>query len=285
MKEYQKKLRRLSSHPKTAIVHLRQFTDRHQKACVHCGVVRRLEIHHTSAQDVRTFRCLDCRKTFSELYGTMFFRSKVPLWKWLSIILEDVLSTGAVSAAEVGRKYDLTHKSAWKLLTKIRMRCAETVGTRVLQNTVESDESWFGTKDNQDIVLGMVERTHKHLVLKCIPNVQEKTLYPLIQQHVKYRSHFYTDGRISYSITGIRYAHYSVNHSIREFARGRVHTNTIEQIWGRIKGIIRTIHHGISKKYRPSYLAWFQLKYNHSKDSNLFYLIISKLFSPTYCII
>jgi len=285
MKQYQKMLRKLSSHPKTAIMHLHQLTNRHQKACVHCGILHHLEIHHTSKQGVRTFRCLECNRTFSELYKTIFYKSKIPLWKWFSAILEDILSTGGVSAAEIGRKYDLTHKSAWVMLTKIRTLCAQSVQIEALEGVVESDEAWFGKKKNQDIVLGMVQRSQKKLIFECIPNVKEKTLYPLIKKHVQTKSDFYTDSRITYAITGVRYEHRCVNHSKHEFARGIVHTNTIEQIWGHIKGIIRTIHHGISKKHRKSYLAWFQLKYNNLHDSNFFYLVLSKLFSPMYCII
>ena len=285
MKEYQKMLRMLSSHPKKAIMYLHQLTNRHEKACVHCGVMNDLEIHHTSTQGVRTFRCLSCFRTFSELYGTVFYRSKVPLWKWLSTLLEDILSTGGVSAAEIGRKYDLTHKTAWLMLTKIRTSCLTKLSSTQLEGVVESDEAWFGRKDNQDIVLGMVQRTTKHLIFITIPNVKEQTLYPHIRTHVKTGSHFYTDSRITYAITGIRYTHRTVNHSRYEFARGDVHTNTIEQIWGHMKGIIRTIHHGISKKYRSSYLHWFQLKYNHLTSSNFFYFILIKLFSPIYCII
>lgn len=278
-------LRRLSSHPKTAVMYLHQLTNRHQKACIHCGVLGHIEIHHTNTQGVRTFRCLSCRKTFSELYGTVFYRSHIPLWKWMSTILEDALSTGGVSAAEIGRKYCLTHLSAWRMLLKIRTACIELVNITPLKEVVESDEAWFGKKKNQDIVLGMVQRSQRNLILVPIPNVQEKTLYPLIRKHVEVKSSFFTDSRITYAITGIRYDHRCVNHSKHEFARDEVHTNTIEQIWGHIKGIIRTIHHGITKKYRVSYLAWFQLKYNHLHDSNFFYLVLTKLFSPTYCII
>jgi transposase-like protein len=141
-------------------------------------------------------------------------------------------------------------------------------------------------KDNQDIIMGIVERGKRKIRLINIPNVKEKTLYPHIRKHIKEGSNFFTDTRNTYSITGIRYHHQTTNHSKGEFAReGGVHSNTIEQIWGDIKGVIRTIHHGISKKYRELYLAQYAFAYQFKYSTNLFFKTLCQLFSPTYCLI
>ncbi len=286
MKFYQKIMRRLNSHPKTAITYLRKFTKRHRKCCIHCGVVNCLEIHHTDKQGIITFRCKECSKTFSELKGTIFYRSKIPLWIWMSAILDYIISTGSISAAETGRRYGITHKSAWRMMTKIRKELFDDTPPDKLQKHVEADEAWFGKKDNQDIVMGLVQRNKRKLILLTIPNVKEETLYPLIEKNVKRGSYFFTDSRVSYSSAGIFFKHKTTNHSKGEFARDNfIHSNTIEQIWGDIKGIIRTIHHGITKKYRKYYLNFYSIKYENIHSSNLFYFILSKLFSPMYCII
>ncbi|OGJ55319.1 hypothetical protein A2483_01610 [Candidatus Peregrinibacteria bacterium RIFOXYC2_FULL_33_13] len=41
-----------------------------------------------------------------------------------------------------------------------------------------------------------------------------------------------------------------------------------------LKGIIRTIHHGISKKYRKYYFAQYIFKYENILSSNLFYNVL-----------
>jgi transposase-like protein len=169
---------------------------------------------------------------------------------------------------------------------KIRKQLLPYVNHGVLSKEVESDEAWMGKKDNQEIILGMVERYKRRLILKSIANVKEKTLYPIIEEHVERGSTFYTDLRISYAITSIYYHHKTTNHSKGEFGDGNGnHTNTIEQIWGDIKGIIRTIHHGISKKYRALYLAQYIFRYEHKFNSNLFANFLFRLFHPTYCVI
>ena len=275
------------------------MTKRYRKCCPKCGVMTQSEVHHTDKRGVKTYRCQHCKKTFTELYETIFYKSKIPLAYWLRAIIYWVNSTGGLSAAELGRNLGISHVTAWKMLMKIRAYMKENLSDDYLHGIVEADEAWFGKNkskpkkgkfpkfktDNQDIILGIVERKRRKLRLMTIPNVKEETLYPHIRYNVKKGSKFFTDSRITYSITGIEYHHQTTNHSIKEYARGEVHSNTIEQIWGDIKGMIRTIHHGVTRKYRELYLAQYIFKYENKNSSNLFFKTLCQLFSPTYCII
>ena len=299
MIDYQKIMRRLISHPSCAIETIRNMTKRYRKCCPKCGVMTQPEIHHTDRRGVKTYRCQHCQKTFTELYGTIFYKSKVPLAYWLRAIIYWINSTGGLSAAELGRSLGISHPTAWKMLMKIRKAMKNNLSDDYLQGITEADEAWFGRDkskpkkgkfpkfktDNQHIILGIAERKRRKLRLIVIPNVKEETLYPHIRYNVKKGSKFFTDSRITYSITGIEYHHQVTNHSKMEFARGEVHSNTIEQIWGDIKGMIRTIHHGITKKYRELYLAQYIFKYENKDSSNLFFKTLCQLFSPTYCLI
>lgn len=161
---------------------------------------------------------------------------------------------------------------------KMRKELSLNLGQEMLEGLVEADEAWFGKKENQDIVMGIVERGEKKIRLIVIANVKEATLYPHIRENVKVGSRFFTDTRNTYSITGIRYHHQPTNHSKGEFARdGIIHSNTIEQIWGDIKGIIRTIRHGISQKYRKLYLAQYAFAYQFKHSTNLFFKTLCQL--------
>lgn len=283
-KIYQKILRRLISHPRTAIKLIRKLTSRRRKACVGCGCVGCLQIHHTDSRGIYTFRCRECGKTFSELTGTIFYRSKIPLSLWLRAILDWSISTGSISAAELSRRLDISHVSAWRMLMKIRKELVED-NPELLSGVLECDEAWCGKKANQDIVFGIVDRIRKQVRFAVIPNTTEKALYGEIIKSAQYGSVLNTDGWVGYGFASIRYHHKVVNHSRSEFACGDAHTNTIERIWGMFKGVVRTIHHGISKKYRKYYLAQFAFRYNHEHNSNLFYAVLVKIFSPMYCLI
>jgi transposase-like protein len=200
-------------------------------------------------------------------------------------IIEWEESTGSISSSELSRKLNISYPTAWSMLMKMRTYMNNGLDkNEIFSGIIEADEAWFGRKNNQDIVLGMVERNRRKLKLFIIENVKEETLYPIIEKNVKYGSDFYTDCRITYAITGIYYNHKTTNHSQGEFARNNVHSNTIEQIWGDIKGIIRTIHHGISKKYRHLYLAQYVFKYQFFHITNFFFKTLFTLFLPTYCL-
>jgi len=286
MSDYQKMMRKLISHPSSGIKMLRKLTDRHRKCCIKCGVIGHLQIHHTDQRGIRTYQCQACKKTFAETYGTIFYKSKIPISSWLLAIIYWVTATGSISAADLSRKLGISHPTSWKMLTKMRKQLSKNLGKQLLEGLVEADEAWFGKKDNQEIVMGIVQRGKNRIRLIVIPNVKEVTLYPHIRANVKEGSQFFTDSRITYAITGIRYHHQTTNHSKGEFARaGGIHSNTIEQIWGDIKGVIRTIHHGVSKKYRALYLAQYAFSYQFKHSTNLFFKTLCQLFSPTYCLI
>jgi ISXO2-like transposase domain len=56
--------------------------------------------------------------------------------------------------------------------------------------------------------------------------------------------------------------HLTINHSIGEYVRGDVHTNTIEGYFSILKrGIIGTYHH-VSPQHLKRYLAEFDFRYN-----------------------
>lgn len=308
MKEYHKILRRLISHPQeTSLKLLRTFQSREIAHCKKCGVHCRPQIHSTDHRGIHKFYCTHCKQTFSELYGTMFYKSKVPLDRWFIVIIEWIMSTGSISGAEAGRKIGVKEYTGWSMLTRLRTEFASvftneqtpirnaSLFSTLLDGDVEADEAWMGKKhnNNQQIIFGAIERPKKHskskrrnLRLEIIDNVQEKTLYPLVEKHIQRGSNFFTDSRISYVATAVYYHHFTTNHSKAEFAKTvkdiNIHSNSIEQIWGDIKGIIRTVHHGVSAKYRPLYLAQYIIKYSLIHSSNLLYYSLCQILHPTF---
>ena len=61
-------------------------------------------------------------------------------------------------------------------------------------------------------------------------------------------------------------AHETINHSY-EYARGDIHTNTIESFWAILKRGIIGQFHKVSKKYLQNYLDEFEYRYNRRNQS------------------
>jgi hypothetical protein len=53
-----------------------------------------------------------------------------------------------------------------------------------------------------------------------------------------------------------------VNHSIGEYVRGEIHTNTIEGYFSIFKRGINGVYHHVSQQHLKRYLAEFDFRYN-----------------------
>src|SRR5664279_2663609 len=125
--------------------------------CPHCGSVRQhyfLKPSNGTARKTRTgapterrvWKCADCRKQFTVLTGTIMHGSKIPVRKWLFVIFELVSSKNGVAAREIERKYDLTAKSAWFMLHRIREAMKREPLAGLLSGRVVADETFIGGK-------------------------------------------------------------------------------------------------------------------------------------------
>src|SRR5580658_8569668 len=89
------------------------------------------------------WKCLDCQKQFSVKIGTIFEDSPVGLDKWLCAMWMLANCKNGVSSYEVGRALEVTQKTAWFMLHRIRF--AQHHGTiNKMTGTVEADETFIG---------------------------------------------------------------------------------------------------------------------------------------------
>lgn len=107
------------------------------------------------------------------------------------------------------------------------------------------------------------------VVIKMLPNVQQKTIQPIIQATVEAGTLIYTDEYDIYTrLETWGYAHKSVCHSAGEYARDEdgdgfceVHVNTMEGFWSLLRSWLRP-HRGISQEKLPIYLGFFEFVHN-----------------------
>ena len=264
---------------------LRKLRWNKQIYCPYCGCIDDIRPHSNFKNGIKRYLCNNCMKTFTDLTRTIYEKTKVPLWKWvygLMILLE---STGSLSAAELSRNIEVSYPTALKMMRKIRKSFENDRFEGKLKGICESDEAWISHKENQQILLGITERDGS---VRFFP-IQDRSDISLYFPHRKYveqGSMVCTDSLSTYNNLNIRYIHHTVNHSIGEFAWNHVHTNTIEGIWSMLKGIIRTIHHGVWKRYLQGYCDLFSFMYSnrHLSIPEKLNLLISKSCLPRYCL-
>jgi len=136
---------------------LRWGEDLAGQACPHCGVIggayyiRPLNgatraTRTGSASARRVWKCAACRKQFSVLTGTIFHGTKIPVRTWIFVIFEMCASKNGVAAREIERKYDVTAKSAWFMLHRIREAMKRDPLAGMLRGTIVADETYMGGK-------------------------------------------------------------------------------------------------------------------------------------------
>lgn len=201
------------------------------------------------------------------LAGTIFEKSSTPLWKWFFVVFLFSASKNGVSAKEIQRHLKVTYKCAWRIGKLVRsLMKQENQGK--LFGTVEADETYIGGtrrlnswKKSKVPVVGMVERGGR-VRTKALHNRAEESIVPFVENNLRKGSTLYTDGAPVYNIVR-GYKRGIVYHSLKEYVRGDVHTNTIEGFWSQLKRSIRGTHAFVSKKHLQSYVDEAVWRWNH----------------------
>lgn len=155
-----------------------------------------------------------------------------------------------------------------------------------LEGVVEVDETYVGGRrkgfvwrrtteeDPKEILWGGVERGGE-LRIKHIPNTGKWTMYGVIEKNIKPGSTINSDELPAYTnIRKLGYSHESVMHSKREYARGDVTTNRIENVWSHLKPSLTAVHRSVSPKYLQSYADEFAFRYNHRREPEKMFEIL-----------
>jgi len=254
--------------------------------CPHCGsfnakrlppVVRKASKGHNQSVRDGLVQCNDCRQQYTVTVGTVFERSKVPLFKWLLVNHLMVSSKKGISAHQIHRMIGVTYKTAWFMCHRIREAMDQDSGPigGSPERVVEADETYVGGKARnratrkpaaKKAVVTLVERGGKARSFH-VANVNAKTVRPLLFQHADRLSSLMTDESLVYNSAGFSFwQHQKVNHEFKEFvrhdAKGKWHTNTVENFFSIFKrGIIGVFHH-VSEAHLGRYAKEFDFRYN-----------------------
>lgn len=235
-------------------------------ACPNCGVV---EPSYYRVRSRKCYECKDCGNQIHPLANTIFHKSSTSLKDWFYVIYLFSVSKNGVSAKEIERHLGVTYKTAWRIAKHVRTLMLQSGSP--LSGVVETDETYIGGKQRgknitvQDkaVVFGMVERGGS-VRAEHVRSAGARTLLPRIHSAITSGTVVYSDqARVYRTLHRVGYYHDTVNHSIGEYGRGIVHTNTIEGFWGQLKRSIDGTYHCVSRKYLQLYLNEFVYRYNH----------------------
>src|SRR5580704_1208401 len=91
------------------------------------------------------WRCRGCQKLFTVRTGTIFEETRLPLRVWVYAIWKACSSKKGISALQLAREMEITHKSALFVLRRIRHGLGVQNAPK-LTGTVEVDEAYVGPR-------------------------------------------------------------------------------------------------------------------------------------------
>lgn len=256
--------------------------------CPHCGNTDENKITRLEGEVHRPglYQCNEpeCREQFTVTVGTVMERSKIPLTKWVAALFLMTASKKGVSSHQMHRMLGVSYKSTWFMMHRIR-EAMRTGGLGPLGGegkVVEADETYFGkreedyvsphrrkprkshkpSKNNRPIV-ALVERGGS--VRSFHPGVADQyTVTQIVRENIAKETVLHTDESVLYHYAKEHVAgHETVKHTAKEYVRGTVHTNTIENYFSVFKRGMRGTYQHCGEKHLHRYLAEFDFRYNN----------------------
>ena len=244
--------------------------------CPHCGTIDKFYKFEGKAHRPGVYKCAEgaCGKQFTVTVGTVFESSKIGLHIWLQATYLMSASKKGISAKQLERMLGVTYKTAWFMAHRIReaMNVApkEQLG---LVSPVEVDETYWGNVgthrpgsrgfNHKMKVVTLVERNgQKHSY--HLPTVNHKTLGPIMRGMIAKKARLMTDQAGVYEKLGTHFAsHEFVNHTVKEYARGDVTTNTVESSFAILKRGLYGTFHSVSEQHLQRYATEFDFRWNN----------------------
>lgn len=283
----------------SAYKHLESLRWDGSPVCPHCGNDERCYFLNPtngprrtstgSATARRLWKCGACRRQFSVLTGTVMHGTKIPIRTWILVIFEMASNKNGIAAREIERRYNLTPKSAWFLLHRIREAMKDD-GLTVFSGVVVADETFIGGafknkhKSQQreysagraggpydkTPVLSLVDTGTGQVRSRVVPRVDGSNLRKAIAEQADLpNTILHTDKSASYRIVAREVAaHHAVDHKAGEYVRGSVSTNKCENFFSQLKRSIDGTHHRVSTEHLGRYLAEFDYRYSTRKMSD-----------------
>lgn len=185
-----------------------------------------------------------------------------------------------LSSKGVAREASLGREQVLRALRLVRQAMLYDIPP-VFEGTVEIDETYLGgswknkrkssraqgTKrgrgTSKQAVFGILCRNGQ-VWAEVVPNVEAKTLLPLLRKRVAIGSIVCSDTFKSYTGVAARgYVHRLVNHDQQEFSDGKGnHINGLEGFWGYLKRMLAA-KGGIRRERLPLYIAEYAWRYNN----------------------
>jgi transposase-like protein len=254
--------------------------------CPRCGSLKVVYL-----EKARVWKCYEKhpKAKFSLKVGTIFEDSAIGFEKWLPALWLLTNCKNGISSYEVARALGVTQKTAWFMLSRLRLALQAEHGGK-LDGGVEVDETYIGAKarnmhkakkarvlqgrkgglTGKVAVMGLLQRHPEkgksRVRLQIIPDTKRSGVMPPVRENVAPGATVYTDSLRSYDRLDRDYIHHVIDHAER-YADGQVHTNGMENFWSLLKRSLNGTYVSVEPFHLFRYLDEQAFRFNQ-RDGN-----------------
>ena len=245
-----------------------------ERHCGHCGSTETKEVPNAKPMP---YWCKGCRSYFSVRTGTTIEKSRLPMRKWAFAVYLYVTNLKGVSSMKLHRDLEVTQKTAWFMLHRLREAWGES-GLEQFIGPVEADETYIDSKEKnkhankklragrgavgKTAVVGTKDRATNKVSARSTETTDAPALSGFVADRTQPGAKVFTDESRAYNALNADFEHEAVNHSIGEYVREQVHINGMESFWSMFKRGYHGTYHKMSPKHLDRYVAEFSGRHN-----------------------
>ena len=251
--------------------------------CPHCDSGR---VSKVASRRPMPYRCRDCRKHFSVMSHTVMHASKLGAQTWLLAVFLILANSKGRSSVQLAADLGVTQKTAWHLAHRVRAALADGQMPG-FEGPVEVDETYIGGKAknmhakrrarigdqrgrstaHKTAVAGVKDRPSGKVTARPVPDASARSLTGIVADAARQGATVFTDEWRSYlPLASMGYHHSRVAHGAREYVRGDVHTNGIENYWSHLKRTYLGTYHYWSPEHLGRYVVEHSYRYNRRSE-------------------
>lgn len=228
--------------------------------------------HYYFISERLLFQCASCRHQTSLTAGTLFHKTRTPLTVWFWALFLVAHDKRGISALTLSRELEVSYKTAWLLLHKIRRAMQKREQKYVLAGIVEMDEAYFGGPGQEPtrgrgtnktpvlVAMALTPRGKpKYLKMKAVSNVKSKTMSDFVDNSLGADVTIVNDGFSAYK--AIAASHRTLMMKF-DPTNNPDHMKWAHKAISNAKVFIQGTYHGIKGKHLQAYLDEYDYRYN-----------------------
>jgi transposase-like protein len=216
-----------------------------------------------------------CRHQTSLIVGTIFEKSCTSLRKWFWALFLVAHDKRGISAVALAREIQVTYKTAWLMLHKIRHAMQSREEGYRLSGIVEMDEAYVGgpgeepkrgrgTRKTPTLVALSLHPDGKpgYLRMQAVENVKKETLIQFVEEHIRDDATVVNDRFGAYRALAEKRATLTMTFDPQN---NPDHMKWLHKAISNAKSFLLGTYHGIKGKHLQAYLTEYTYRYNRRR--------------------